>query len=261
MNRGTTIGSGRGTAPNDAGPTNLRTSFGGLPGRQTIPEEGQRAMHERVSGKPTSRELMACGVAHAIATRRPVRAFSSRSVSVDDVAPIVRAAMRAADSDRWNVWILSREAIERVRNAVDATADGTPANGCRIQEAIRRDLYDMMGVHFEPVPNAPTMCPECDLFGAPVCVLVTSNRRLDPGAWIEAGMLAETVLLLAQEKGLAGSVQCSFAPALDAIHPALGVGYDQALVCAISLGHEDRARPQATAKPIDLDREHPRIVR
>ena len=260
MGRGTTIRSGAQAGPDDAEAI-FQLPFGGPSRRNSIPEEGRGTKHERAAGIPASREPMACGVARAIATRRPVRAFSSRPVSVDDVSPIVRAAMRGANSERWNVWVLSREAIERVRNAVDATNGAPDATDHAIDEAIRRNLYDMMGVCFEPVPSAPRVYPECDLFGAPAAILITSSHRLDSGAWVEVGMLVQNMLLLAQEIGLAGSVQCGFAPIMDAIYPALGVGYDQSLVCAVSLGHEDRARLRADDRPAATDAAALRIVR
>ena len=205
-------------------------------------------LHEREASGVDSSEMVARGVERAIATRRSVRAFSSRPVPADVVASIARTAARddAVDMRTWNVWVLERAAILRVRNAIHATKIRDAAQRHRAGPSGGRDLYSALGIAEDLRTHPAPPHGRCNFFEAPVGLLVTSNRLLDNASSIELGSFVQNVLLLAAGRGLAGCVQTAFSPAVDAIHPALGIGYDQSLVCTVALGYEDRALPPRT---------------
>lgn len=76
-------------------------------------------------------------------------------------------------------------------------------------------------------------------FGAPIGLLVTIDRRLEKGSWVDLGMFLQNVCLADQGRGLATCVQAAFAPFHKVIRPIANLPDDQVLVCGISLGLED----------------------
>ena len=81
-------------------------------------------------------------------------------------------------------------------------------------------------------------------FGAPVGLIISIDRRLEKGSWLDIGMFIQTVLLAAQARGIGSCVQAAFAPYHHQIRPVIDMPDNEILVCGIALGISDETRPE-----------------
>ena len=206
-------------------------------------------LYERAHGG-ASRDAVG-GVETAIRTHRTVRAFSSRPVSTDDAAEIVRAAARAAtghDPQR-RVRILGRSAIDRLAEMVRRGDARDDEHRSEPDMTVPGNVYDLRSVRagdWRLLPIAPDR--PCGFFGAPVGLVVTIEGA-DPSSHRLLGMFVQNVLLIAAERGLAGTVQDPTPPCERAMRLVGGIAAHERLACGVALGHEDRAAPENRALP------------
>ncbi|MGY4295183.1 nitroreductase [Bradyrhizobium sp. i1.4.4] len=82
-------------------------------------------------------------------------------------------------------------------------------------------------------------------FGAPVALIVTIDRRLEVGSWLDLGMFIQNVLLAAAGHGLQSCPQETFSKYHRILRPLLSIPAEQMVVCGISIG---RARHQIAGR-------------
>ena len=179
------------------------------------------------------------GIEATIATCRSVQAFSSRPVTTEEAADIVRVAARAPSVDpalSWNLRVLDRVAIERIGAVAE---DGTVP--LRDENAgVTTDLYELLGI----CRNYRGRTKHAfDLHGAPVGLLVTTDRRLGMASWLDLGMFIQNIVLLAAERGLASCVCLSLEGSERGIREVAGLADSETIVCGLALGYENRAAP------------------
>ncbi len=76
-------------------------------------------------------------------------------------------------------------------------------------------------------------------FGAPVGLLVFLDRRLAQGSLIDIGMFMQSVMLAAQDQGLATCPEASVADYPNIIRDLLNIEHNWALAGGIALGYAD----------------------
>ena len=81
-------------------------------------------------------------------------------------------------------------------------------------------------------------------FDAPVALFFTMNRILEQGSWLDCGMFIQNVMLAAKARGLDTCAQAAFCQYHQIITRHLNIPHDQQLVCGLSLGYEDRSKPE-----------------
>ncbi|MBM2576348.1 nitroreductase [Jannaschia sp. Os4] len=202
------------------------------------------------------------GVAEAVAARCSTRAFARSGIETAEAIEVLRLAARAPSGGNmqpWQAYLLGRPAIERVATAIRAT--GVAPHKAewddyryyperffgaydQRRKALGRALYALLGIERREVRRMRAQFDRnFDFFGAPIGVLLTIDRGLEKGSWIDLGMFVQNVTLLAQERGWGSCVQAAFAPYHRAIRPLVGIGPDEVLVCGIAIGHPDRHDP------------------
>jgi nitroreductase len=82
-------------------------------------------------------------------------------------------------------------------------------------------------------------------FGAPVGLIVTIDRRLEVGSWLDLGMFVQNVMLAAAGRGLQSCPQETFSKYHRILRPLLSIPAEQMVVCGISIG---RARVEGTER-------------
>lgn len=195
-------------------------------------------------------------VADLIASRRSTRAFTDSDVPLGQVTDILRLAARAPSGGNlqpWQVKVLSRPAITEVQAAIQGT--GIPVNKAEWDDyryyptsffgvyderrkALGKALYSLLGIERRDVKAMRAQFDRnFDFFGAPIGLLITIDRRLDQGSWIDLGMFMQNICLAASEQGLGTCVQAAFAPYHKVIRPIAGIAGEEILVCGIALGH------------------------
>lgn len=197
-------------------------------------------------------------VAEAVARRRSCRAFLSTPVPVETVVDIVAAACRApsgANLQPWRVHLLSGATRDALVARVHAAApdkpfgDGpdyaiqpeqlTPIEKAR-HEAVAAEMYAAAGViRDDPASRLGHRMRSWAFFGAPIGLILTIDRRMQPGQWADVGMFAQNIMLLALERGLETCAQQSWALWGETIRDQLGIGGEQLIYGGIAIGYGD----------------------
>lgn len=200
-------------------------------------------------------------VFEAMATRRSVRGFRPDPVPRATVEAILAAASRAPSGSNiqpWRVRVTVGEEKARLSAALHEAHDAGraverdyhyyPRNWREPYLSRRRkigwELYALCGVaRGDHAAGHAQRGRNFDFFGAPVGLIFTIHRDLEQGSWLDFGMFLQSVMLAARGHGLDTCAQAAFCDHHDVVRAVLGLPDDQALVCGMSLGAEDREEP------------------
>lgn len=203
----------------------------------------------------------ACGVARTpidevIAGRLSCREFSGSPVSrstVEQILRVARFAPSGANIQPWHVYVLAGAAKVEVSAALlhayetepnehvseyqyYASAFPEPYLGRR--QEFGRLFYDSLGIaQSDMAARSRQTAKNFAFFGAPVGLIVTIDRRLAMGSWLDLGMFIQTVMLAAVGRGLQSCPQETFARYHRILRPALSIPAEQMVACGISMGH------------------------
>jgi nitroreductase len=201
-------------------------------------------------------------VTQAISARRSARAYLSRSVPADLIREIVEIARRTPSSSNMQLWRLSVMAgadLDRLRDAVrqslaaNPAAEGSeykiyaanlkdPYNRRRIKCA--EDLCGTIGISRDnKIARLMQFAKNFDFYGAPVGMILSIDRSMEQGQWADVGMFLQSILLLAQERGLAACPQAAWAAMHRTVRTHLALPEEYIVFCGISLGYADPSQP------------------
>lgn len=198
----------------------------------------------------------------ALHERRSVRAYLDRDVPRPVLERILASAARAPSGNNtqpWQVEVLTGPARRRLSAAILAErAAGTdlPPREYEYYSAVwpepflsrRREngwaLYGLIGVKRGDREGARAHHDRnYDFFGAPVGLIVSVDRRLGDGAYIDVGLFLQSLAVAAVAEGLATCLQAAFIPHHATIRAVLGLDAGQKIICGVALGYEDPAHP------------------
>ena len=197
-------------------------------------------------------------VSEAINSRRSMRVFKPDPVSKADIEWIVTNANRAASNGNlqpWKLHITMGTARSRLSAAIlKAMDDGdngpgaeydiyprefTPVYDAR-RKLVGKQLYTLLGV---PRGDAAGMLKQFrknyDFFDAPVGMILSVERRMGDGQWIDCGIFLDQLMLLAREKGLHTCPQAAFSRYQHVVRRELRMPDDQIVICGLALCHAD----------------------
>ncbi len=202
-------------------------------------------------------------VSQAVAQRISVRAFRPDPVSGALVREILEAAARAPSGGNlqpWRVHALTGAPLEALKGRVldnpfgeTPEYDVYPAN---LWEPLRtrryqcgEDLYATIGIPRENrAARLGQLAKNGELFGAPVGLFFSLDRRVGPPQWSDVGMLMQTVMLLAVERGLATCAQEYWARYPQTLAQALSLPEDHMIFSGMALGYADQTAPINTLR-------------
>jgi nitroreductase len=204
-------------------------------------------------------------VSEAVARRISVRAFKPDPVPAQMVRTILEAAHRAPSGGNlqpWRVHALAGEPLAQLkREAVASLMQGGDAPEYEVYPAnlwdpfrTRRyengeDLYASIGIPREDKPaRLRQLARNAELFGAPVGLFVSLDRKLGPPQWADVGMFMQTIMLLALERGLDTCAQEFWARLHGSVTRAVEIRDDHMLFAGIALGYRDEAAPINTLR-------------
>jgi len=199
-------------------------------------------------------------VSEAVARRISVRAFRPEPVPAILVRDILERAARAPSGGNlqpWRVHGLAGEplaSLKRVAVAHLATGGDTPEyhvyppdlwDPFRTRRYVcGEDLYATIEIPREDKPaRLRQLARNAELFGAPVGLFFYLDRRLGPPQWADLGMFMQTVMLLAEEKGLATCAQEFWARLHTVVAAAVEPPHDHMLFSGMALGWPDETAP------------------
>jgi nitroreductase len=209
-------------------------------------------------------------VEKAIAGRRAVRAFLPDPVDPALVRRLIELAAQAPSGTNmqpWRLRVLGPRTRARLEAALVAALDDPspreeeyryyPTTFREPYLSRRRkvgwDLYGLLGVAKGDHAGMRRQT-EANLrfFGAPVALMLTVDRDLEIGSWLDLGAFIQTLLVAAQGHGLDSCPQAIFARFHETVRRELDIPQSEVVVCGIALGKAD---PDAPANRLVPERE------
>jgi nitroreductase len=196
-------------------------------------------------------------VADAVAQRFSARAFLERIPHAAVVRRILERALRAPSGGNlqpWRVHALTGEPLKALLAEVAQGRDETPEYRVypeNLWEPFRtrrfengEDLYASLGVaRADKAGRSAQFAKNFELFGAPVGLFFSLDRRVGPPQWSDMGMFMQTVMLLAVEEGLDTCPQEAWSRFPQTLRRHLGLGDDEMVFAGMALGFADAAHP------------------
>lgn len=210
-------------------------------------------------------------VDRAITSRRAVRAFLPTPVDPALLRHLLEVAAQAPSGTNmqpWRVRVIGPQARSRLEPALLAALDSPdlpaaeeyryyPETFREPYQSRRRkvgwDLYGLLGVQKGDVAGMKRQtAANLRFFDAPVALMVTIDRDLAIGSWLDLGMFVQSILIAAQGHGLNSCPQAIFARFHPVVRRELAIPDSEIIVCGIAIGHAD---PDAPANRLVPERE------
>ncbi len=204
---------------------------------------------------------VSAAVAAAIGRRRSVRGFVPRAVPEATLRQVLALASRApsmTNTQPWKLRVLTGAARQRLVTALQAAHaagahsqaeyDYYPSEWVSPYLERRREigwaLYGLLGIaKGDRVAAHRQHARNYDFFGAPVGLIVTIDRVLGRGSWLDLGMFLQNVMIAARGAGLDTCPQAAFAFYADIIRAELAIPTSEVVVCGMALGYADPDEP------------------
>jgi nitroreductase len=201
---------------------------------------------------------MTMSVEEAIVGRRSIRAFDrGRSVPRGTIERLLAIAGRAPSGSNiqpWRVWVLQGRTRELVCRALQALHDSGAPSSREYEYYLQRwrepyyarrkecgvGLYRLLGLAKEDRAGMHAQHGRnYDLFGAPVGLIVTIERDMEKGAWLDCGMFIQSVMLAARGLGLETCPQAAIAHHQIAVRTHMKIPDTEIVLCGIALGYPE----------------------
>jgi nitroreductase len=224
--------------------------------------------------EPVSRSEECCEAAagpfdQVILSRFACRDFTDRPVSrhmIEEILDVARFAPSGANIQPWQVHVLAGQQKDKIStalvNAHRETRDQhvseytyypaeLPEPYLSRRAQFGHLFYGSLGIaRSDAEARANQTARNYTFFGAPVGMIVTIDRRLAIGNWLDLGMFIQTVLLAARARGLDSCPQETFAKYHRLLRAMLPIPAEQMVVCGISIGWaRDEARRSQRLMP------------
>lgn len=196
------------------------------------------------------------------AGRRSVRAYLPEPVpraALEEMCRIARMAPSGANLQPGRFHVLTGDALRGLTDALqDAIEDGAPVDEeysyfpprmspelKARQRAAGFALYEALGIERRDVAGRKRQFAlNYAFFGAPVGIVVTIQRDMGKGCFMDLGMALMSFLLAAEDMGYGATGIGALANYASVAHRALGLGADELVVCGIAVGRADQAAPE-----------------
>jgi nitroreductase len=229
--------------------------------------------HDPAAGAlPFAAGKVARSLEEAVLSRRSLRAFKPDPVPRETVERILALASRAPSGSNiqpWRVVAVGGEARARLAESKRGESmrhgeegwtrayDDYPTPGRAPSHARRRkigwDLSGLLGIgQGERERTQAQHARNYLFFDAPVGLVITLERDLPVGAWLDTGMFLQNVMLAARAFGLDTCPQAAIASAHAILRRELAIPDAEIVVCGMALGH---ARADAVENGLVTQRE------
>jgi nitroreductase len=193
--------------------------------------------------------------------RHSVRAFTKDPVPKADLEQICQAARKApsgANLQPGKFHVLTGAALTRLTGALHEAQDRNeptvseysyfpvpmPADLKARQRAAGYALYQALGIAKRDVAGRRAQfARNYAFFDAPVGVVVTIDRRMGKGCFMDLGMSIMSFLLAAEDRGLGATGIGALANYGHVVHDHLALPENEMVVCGIAVGKRDEAAP------------------
>ena len=195
-------------------------------------------------------------------SRRSVRGFRNEAVPKAVIREIIEDAKRAPssmNSQPWHVHVLTGEPLEQVRRRnMEEMAAGKPSKrdifthgpyeGAHRerQVGVAKQLFAAMGIaRDDAAMRQDWVLRGFRQFDAPVSLVLTYDRVLDPGATchFDLGALSYGIVLAAWDRGIGAVVNGQGISRSDIVREVARIPDDEAIMTCIAMGYPDEAFP------------------
>ncbi|MFA4958169.1 MAG: nitroreductase [Candidatus Methanoperedens sp.] len=200
-------------------------------------------------------------VTDALYSRYSARAFKPDSVEKETIIKILEAATCApswANTQPWEIFVAGGDALNRLRHAylenfhksVSGESDiprpqqWPPALQKRMEE-LGAERFKTAGIGRDDIVARQAIFEaNYRFFGAPAIIYLCMDRTLTPWSIFDIGMLAQSIMLAAQQYGLGSIPAYVLASYPDLIRAELKIPDDLSIIIGIALGYSDAQHPQ-----------------
>ncbi|MCG8548418.1 MAG: nitroreductase [Alphaproteobacteria bacterium] len=206
-----------------------------------------------------------------VRTRRSVRGYKKEPVPralIDEIIEVAKGAPSSMNSQPWHVHVLTgaplddvrRRNMEEMEAGVKSKRDiftHGPYEGVHRerQVAIAKKLFAVMGIErHDQARRQDWVRRGFRQFDAPVSIILTYDRCLDPGATchFDLGALAYGIVLAAWDRGLGAVTNGQGIARSDIVREVAKIPDDEVIMTAIAMGWPD---DDFAANSVKADRE------
>jgi nitroreductase len=215
----------------------------------------------RPSCRSLKKEVNFMDVTDALYSRYSTRAFKPDSVDKETITRILEAATRApswGNIQPWEIFVASGEALDRLRQAYlenfqkgifgkpDFPAPQTwPPDLQKRMDEFVAERYDVLGIkRDDKAAKLALFEVNYRFFGAPVVIYLCMDSTLTHWSFFDIGMLAQSIMIAAQEYGLGTIPAYMLTIYPDLIRAELEIPEDLSIVIGVALGYGDAKHPQ-----------------
>jgi nitroreductase len=196
-------------------------------------------------------------VSEAIKQRHSVRAFLDKPVDdevIKRILDVARYTPSGANTQPWQVAVVrgeTRQALQQAMLTAFERGEKPPTDYAYYPEQWRApyldrrracglQLYQSLNItRGDKAAQQAQWAANYRAFDAPVMLLFFMDSVMQTGSFLDYGMFLQSVILAAQDLGLASCPQAALAEYPQLTKEILGYPQDSILVCGLALGYED----------------------
>ena len=197
-------------------------------------------------------------VSDALKQRKSVRAYMDKPIEDEKIQAILEAAKYSpsgTNTQPWQVAVVTGNTKLALQNKIEtafragdrgkADYDYYPNEWVSPYKDRRKEcgllMYSTLDIKREDTERQMDQwAANYRSFDAPVMLLFFIDPIMERGSYMDYGMFLQSIMLVAEEQGLATCPQASLGDYPHIIKPELGYADDSILLCGISLGYEKK---------------------
>ncbi|MEA2111509.1 MAG: nitroreductase [Campylobacterota bacterium] len=197
-------------------------------------------------------------VSQALLQRKSVRAYLDKTVEKEKIELILEHAKHApsgVNMQPWDLCVVSGESKRAIETKLLEAFNGShdepmdyeyyPLTWNEPYKTRRRNtgllMYKTLDIRREDTEKQHKQWEQnYRAFDAPVVMYFFIDESLEKGSYIDYGMFLQSIMLMAEELGLATCTQAALAQYPSIVKEALDVPKNKKLLCGIALGYEEK---------------------
>jgi nitroreductase len=184
----------------------------------------------------------------AIRSRRSIRSFKLDPIPkevLEQIIEISRWSPSGSNSQPWELTVLGREALEKVKTRLLIDMKNSKAHPDipypPMPEPYRSRQRDLLQV--QTAQRKPGETPDSSaggrFFGAPNAIIVSVEKEISPRAFMGLGMIAQTICLAALNFGLGSCIMSMVTYWPEVYRESFGIADSKIIAFGIAIGYPD----------------------
>ncbi len=208
----------------------------------------------------------------ALKTRFTCRAFKPDALDKETIMKIMEAANHSpswGNTQPWEIFVASGPALERLRALyidhfdqdvpfnpdLERPVEWPPALKERYQEVGKMRLVNLGIARHDEQGRRFNTAQNFNFFGAPAVAFLCMDRSLTHWSLFDLGLLAQSIMLAAEQYGVSSAIAVQFASYPDLVRAELEIPDNLCITIGIALGHGDAEHLQnkvrTSRRPVD----------